>query len=167
MNGVAPLCLPSSLSDPWQSTQNTVQRWCFIGGLYLLMRLCSCTGETDSLTERLLCVGLAELHCPLQPNYHIHTFFKQPYELGALCVGEWSLSTSSHKKSTFLFRVQSVSWVESNCSKVSVFALFPSLIPSSLPLRLSGQLNSGLHPLFLGALSVARTVTPKQGLGLK
>ena len=38
---------------------------------------------------------------------------------------------------------------------------------SSLPLCLSGLLNSCLHPLFHGALTVAGTVTPRQGLGLK
>lgn len=38
---------------------------------------------------------------------------------------------------------------------------------SGLPLCLSGLLNSCLHPLFHGALTVAGTVTPRQDLGLK
>lgn len=47
-----------------------------------------CAVERESLTERLLCMGLAELHCPLQPNDHIHSFLFKSYELGALSVGE-------------------------------------------------------------------------------
>lgn len=37
----------------------------------------------------------------------------------------------------------------------------------SLPLCLSGPLNSCPHPLFHGALTVAGAVTPRQDLGLK
>lgn len=94
----------------------------------------------------------------------IFTLFYKPLWTGGTMCG-WIVTLPIHTQNT-VFRVHSVSWAESNCSK-SVFMLyFHHFFLFSLPLCLSRLLNS-LHPLFHGALSVAGAVTPRQDLGLK